>query len=60
MTSDSATNPEYQTREGEVVRPVIGDRLDAEKVGSLWTQIVGKVATIIAPRGPRRRAPASF
>lgn len=51
MTSDSATNPEYQTREGEVVRLVIGGRLDAGKVGSLWTQIVGKVATLVAALG---------
>jgi len=51
VTSDSATNPEYQTREGEVVRLVIGGRLDAGKVGSLWTQIVGKVATLVAALG---------
>ncbi len=43
MTTGSATGLEYETRDGGVIRLVIRGRLDAESIGSLWTQIVGKV-----------------
>lgn len=50
MTTDTATDLEYETREGGVVRLIIRGRLDAERVGSLWTQIVGKVVGSKPPR----------
>jgi len=50
VTTDTATDLEYETREGGVVRLIIRGRLDAERVGSLWTQIVGKVVGSKPPR----------
>jgi len=43
VTTDTATDLEYETREGGVVRLIIRGRLDAERVGSLRTQIAGKL-----------------
>ncbi|MGE5294190.1 MAG: ABC transporter permease [Solirubrobacterales bacterium] len=50
MTADTTTSLEYETREGGVVRLVVKGKLDAERVGSLWTQIVGKVVGSRPPR----------
>ncbi len=50
MITGAAPGLEYETRAGGVVRLIITGRLDAEKVGPLWTQIVGKVAGSKPPR----------
>ncbi len=49
MTTGTATGLEYETREGGVVRFIINGRLDAESIGSLWTQIVGKTRLAQTP-----------
>jgi phospholipid/cholesterol/gamma-HCH transport system permease protein len=41
---------EYETRAGGVVRLIITGRLDAQRVGPLWTQLVGQVAGFKPPR----------
>jgi len=41
---------EYETREGGVIRFIIRGKLDAESIGSLWAQIVGKVVGSRPPR----------
>lgn len=43
MTTGTAPGLEYETRAGGVLRLIITGQLNAEKVGSLWTQIVGTV-----------------
>lgn len=43
MVTGTATGLEYETHDGGVVRFIVRGRLDAESVGSLWTQIVTKV-----------------
>jgi len=43
VTTGTAPGLEYETLEGGVARLIIRGKLDAQRVGSLWTQIVGKV-----------------
>jgi len=50
VTTGTATGLEYETRDRGVVRFIINGRLDAESIGSLWTQIVGKVVGSRPPR----------
>jgi len=50
VTTSTAPGLEYETLTGGVVRLIITGRLDAEKVGPLWTQIVGRVVRSEPPR----------
>lgn len=50
MITGTAPGLEYQTGEGGVVRLIIRGKLDAQTVGSFWTQIVGKVVGANPPR----------
>ncbi len=50
MTTSTATGLEYETGAGGVIRLIIRGRLDAQSVGSRWTQIVG---TIVRSQPPR-------
>ncbi len=50
MTTGTARDLEYETLTGGAVRLIITGRLDAERVGPLWTQIVGGVAGSEPPR----------
>jgi len=51
VTTSPATGLEYEPGAGGVVRLIIRGRLDAQSVGSLWTQIVGTVVRSQPPRG---------
>lgn len=50
MTTGTAPGVEYETLEGGVTRLVITGKLDAERVGALWTPLVGQV---VGPKPPR-------
>ncbi len=50
MTTGTTTGLECETREGGTVRLTINGRLDADSIGSLWTQIVNKVVGSRPPR----------
>jgi len=43
VTIGITTDLEYEIREGGVIRLIIRGKLDAERIGSLWTQIVDNV-----------------
>lgn len=49
MTTSGGTILEYETLAGGVLRLIIRGRLDAESVGSRWTQVVDRVAGTRAP-----------
>ncbi len=50
VTTGIGAGLEYESREGGVLRLIIRGTLDAERVGSLWTQIVDKVVRSRPPR----------
>ncbi len=50
VTTSTATGLEYETGAGGVVRLIIRGRLDAQGVGSRWTQVVD---TIVRSKPPR-------
>lgn len=50
MTTSTATGLECETREGGIVRLVVRGRLDAERIGSFWAQIVAQVVGSKPPR----------
>ena len=50
MTTGTAPGLKYETLAGGVVRLIITGRLDAERVGSLWTQVVD---TVVGSKPPR-------
>jgi phospholipid/cholesterol/gamma-HCH transport system permease protein len=50
VTTGTAPGLKYETLAGGVVRLIITGKLDAERIGSLWTQIVGKVIGSKPPR----------
>ena len=46
----TAPGLKYEALEGGVVRLIIRGKLDAEEIGSVWKQIVGKVVASQPPR----------
>lgn len=49
MTTGTAPGLKYEPLEGGVVRLIITGKLDAERVGALWTPLVGQV---VGPKLP--------
>jgi phospholipid/cholesterol/gamma-HCH transport system permease protein len=47
---DTAPGLEYETRADGIVRLIIRGQLNAEKVGSRWTHIIGKIVASQPPR----------
>ena len=50
MTTDTAPGLKYETLAEGVVRLIITGRLDAERVGSLWTRVVDAIVESKPPR----------
>lgn len=50
VAASERTILEYETLEGGVLRLIVKGKLDAENVGSRWTQVVGRVVGAKPPR----------